>query len=54
MYSGASHLTQDEVMEYSQVDFSDEDVGLDGGIGTNERQPNHPEMTDDDSSDETE
>ena len=49
---GASHLTQEEVMEYSQVDF-DDDLVLDGGIGNNDRQGNQPEMTDDDSSDHT-
>ena len=40
-------------MEYSQVDFDDEDLPLDGGIGSNQTQNNHPEMTDDDSSDDT-
>ena len=50
---GASHLTQEEVMEYSQVDFGDDDLLEDGGIGNNDRDGNHPEMTDDDSSDHT-
>ena len=40
-------------MEYSQVDFNDEDLLRDGGIGSNRSQNNHPEMTDDDSSDDT-
>ena len=46
-------MTQEEVMEYSQVDFGDDDLLEDGGIGNNDRDGNHPEMTDDDSSDHT-
>ena len=45
---GSSHLTQHEVMEYSQVDFNDDEIP-----GYIENQSNHPEMTDDDSSDDT-
>ena len=45
---GSSHLTQHEVMEYSQVDFNDDDL-----LRDNDDQSIHPEMTDDDSSDDT-
>ena len=45
--SGSSHITQDEIMAYSQADFEDDDVILD------ENHSNHPELTDDDSSDDT-
>ena len=45
---GSSHLTQHEVMEYSQVEFNDGDLP-----GHMENHSNHPEMTDDDSSDDT-
>ena len=45
---GSSHLTQHEVMEYSQVEFNDDDLP-----GHMENHSNHPEMTDDDSSDDT-
>ena len=44
---GSSHITQDEIMAYSQADFEDDDVILD------ENHSNHPELTDDDSSDDT-
>ena len=48
-------MTQQEVMEYSQVDFNDDsdDMILGGGIGSNQSQNTQPEMTDDDSSDDT-
>ena len=50
---GSSHLTQDEVMEYSQVDFSDDDLVLEREFGRNQNRGNQPELTDDDSSDDT-
>jgi len=50
---GSSHLTQEEVMEYSQVDFNDDDLLLEREFGQNENLRNHPELTDDDSSDDT-
>ena len=50
---GSSHLTQDEVMEYSQVDFSDEDLLLEREFGRNQNLGSQPELTDDDSSDDT-
>ena len=46
--SGSSHITQQEIMEYSQVDFSDDDLLLE-----RDDNRNHPELTDDDSSDDT-
>jgi hypothetical protein len=46
---GSSHLTQDEVMNYSQVDFADESSSNDEGNGGANRISS---LTDDESSDE--
>ena len=45
---GASHLTQEEVMSYSQADFDSDDDDSNVGDQTNQRAS----LTDDDSSDE--
>ncbi len=45
---GSSHLTQDEVMNYSQVDFADESSNDEGNGGANRTAS----LTDDESSDE--
>ena len=56
MFLGASHLTQDEVMNYSHVDFEDES-SLDEAALENDNDTNgvvEPPMTDDNSSDSEE
>jgi hypothetical protein len=46
---GSSHLTQQEVMNYSQVDFDDEDTSTEEGDGVTRRASS---LTDDESNDD--
>lgn len=47
---GSFHINEKEVMEYSQIDFSDEDLLPESELGRNDNRCNYSSVTDDDSS----